>query len=237
MRRTCSEPSCDRPAFGRGLCQRDYQRARYNRTLPTEPAPRPCAQCGEIFSSRKWNADYCSRRCNESARYVRERQPERQTHHCLNCGAPTEHRRVDAAYCSDQCGQDHRNSLVAQARLEAKTDRPVCAGCGGPISAKLKSSALYCSRPCRVKSRRHESYGLTKHELDLLLAQHACCAICNTDDWGKKGPQVDHCHVTGAVRGILCANCNQGLGRFKDDPVRLLAAAAYLKAVEPEPTT
>lgn len=71
-------------------------------------------------------------------------------------------------------------------------------------------------------------YGLTKQELDLLLAQHEMCAICKTDAWGKKGPQVDHDHATGRVRGILCSNCNNGLGRFADDPVRLRAAADYL---------
>lgn len=63
-----------------------------------------------------------------------------------------------------------------------------------------------------------------------MLAQHAKCAICGTDDWGKKGPCVDHCHTSGAVRGILCQNCNQGLGRFKDSPTALRAAAAYLEA-------
>ncbi len=47
-------------------------------------------------------------------------------------------------------------------------------------------------------------------------------------DWGAKGPQVDHCHVTGKVCGILYINCNNGLGRFRDDPALLRAAADYL---------
>jgi hypothetical protein len=59
------------------------------------------------------------------------------------------------------------------------------------------------------------------------------CAIC-----GTKGVKlhIDHCHMTNHVRGLLCHNCNTGLGLFKDD-VRLLAAAiAYLDVDKVEAT-
>lgn len=69
-------------------------------------------------------------------------------------------------------------------------------------------------------------YGLSPEEYDALVELHgARCAAC-----GAGGVlAVDHCHRTGAVRGLLCGDCNLGLGRFHDDPVRLRAAAAYLE--------
>jgi hypothetical protein len=76
--------------------------------------------------------------------------------------------------------------------------------------------------------RRAEAYGLSRSDLDRLL-QTDRCDICETTDWGAKGSQIDHCHDGGHIRGVLCNNCNQGLGRFRDDPALLRAAAEYLE--------
>lgn len=65
----------------------------------------------------------------------------------------------------------------------------------------------------------------------LLVEQQNRCKICGIDGTGlKKALAPDHDHKTGVVRGLLCCNCNQGLGRFHDSPTKLAAAIAYLEA-------
>lgn len=73
--------------------------------------------------------------------------------------------------------------------------------------------------------RRH---GLTVEQYQQMLdAQDGRCAICRVQ--AVRPLPVDHCHSTGAVRGLLCDNCNKGLGMFADSPDRLRAALAYLE--------
>lgn len=55
------------------------------------------------------------------------------------------------------------------------------------------------------------------------------CECCGEIQSNVKNLCIDHCHVTGKIRGILCRNCNTGLGFFKDSQIRLLQAIDYLK--------
>jgi hypothetical protein len=81
-------------------------------------------------------------------------------------------------------------------------------------------------------------YGLSEADYNALYeAQGGRCAICEDpvanlldhEGDGRTATALDHDHTTGAVRGILCPNCNTGLGGFRDDPERLRAAMAYLE--------
>lgn len=73
-------------------------------------------------------------------------------------------------------------------------------------------------------------YNLTLNEYyDILESQNNGCSICGAQKSKSKDFLcVDHDHTTGNVRGILCDNCNRGLGLFGDDPKNLLSAYYYL---------
>lgn len=80
-------------------------------------------------------------------------------------------------------------------------------------------------------SRLKKNYGLTLEEYDKMLKkQKGVCAICKQKAKRNHGNLVvDHCHDTGEVRGLLCSNCNSGIGLLEDDLELVKAAARYLK--------
>jgi Autographiviridae endonuclease VII len=98
-----------------------------------------------------------------------------------------------------------------------------------------------------VRKRRHRAahkeelsdynlrrrYGICLADYQALLArQGGRCATCRRKPKPKCSLQVDHCHKTGQVRGLLCNRCNTMLGMGDDDPRRLRAGIAYLEAAE-----
>ena len=99
--------------------------------------------------------------------------------------------------------------------------------------------ATYCktchnARNRESKNRRggsrhyhlRQRYGIGASDVEALKeSQGGLCAVC------RKLPavQVDHDHVTGRVRGILCDGCNGGLGHFRDDPEVIRRAIAYVE--------
>ena len=82
----------------------------------------------------------------------------------------------------------------------------------------------------RVQSNysRKRLYGLSPEAFTTRIEeQEGRCLICREVVGTKLS--VDHNHVTGEIRGLLCGLCNSGLGMFKDNPARLTAAIAYLR--------
>lgn len=78
------------------------------------------------------------------------------------------------------------------------------------------------------KRPRFLKYGLSEGDYaDLLAAQGGLCAVCK--ERPDSGLCVDHSHVTGKVRGLLCLTCNAGIGMLKDSESLLSSAIEYLK--------
>lgn len=90
------------------------------------------------------------------------------------------------------------------------------------------------NREMANKARLKSKYGITHEQLlHLWESQDKACAICHrpislnsTTKLSK--PHIDHCHVTGVVRGLLCLTCNTGLGMLGDSLDLLDSARAYL---------
>ena len=75
-------------------------------------------------------------------------------------------------------------------------------------------------------------YGLTGPEADsMVLAQENKCAICIEPlrPFEAGGACIDHNHKTGKVRGILCHNCNSGIGKLREDRAIFMNALIYLE--------
>ena len=72
-----------------------------------------------------------------------------------------------------------------------------------------------------------KKFGITIEDFEnMVSSQGSRCAICGSY---TANLQVDHNHVTGEIRGLLCLQCNMGLGLFKDNPQALKNAIDYLR--------
>lgn len=109
------------------------------------------------------------------------------------------------------------------------------------------SDRVAYNRATREANRDHyrgkdfqKNYGIDFAEYQrMLVAQKGVCAICDQPETKvEKGSirllSVDHDHKTGAVRGLLCANCNLAIGYACDDPTILQKAIGYLRKHDPD---
>ena len=89
--------------------------------------------------------------------------------------------------------------------------------------------ATACKTCMAARGRRDyfkRTYGLTEERLqELLRAQRGVCAIC----LGPGPEHVDHDHISGRVRGLLCFQCNIALGHLRDRPDVIRRAADYVE--------
>ena len=108
----------------------------------------------------------------------------------------------------------------------------VCRRCGETeATVQFRPNRRTC-RSCESVQRGHrrhmQFFGATPESLAALAeAQGNACAICRVPFDNTQ--VVDHNHVTGKVRGLLCNACNLGLGQFRDSSKLLVFAREYLE--------
>ena len=203
--------------------QRKYSRA-YRAKLIADPI---CSFCKKVphLVGRIACFQCTAEMAQADTRYRTERREARiAANLCTECGkVPPTPGIKKCALC-----RDRRKAAVVKhqtkKRLEAKT-LGLCVEC----RAQLDRKGFYCSN-CLIHHRVRRYKGLTAEHLSTMSKT---CQICGTD----KKIFIDHDHKTNAVRGMLCQDCNMGLGQFRDSIDRLRNAIKYLGyAPDPDDT-
>lgn len=222
--------------------------------LRTRPPPfvvMSCEYCGADFEVTNRPKRFCSERCRKKAE--RKRYKEKKLHAvqkrryeetgllpneklCKVCGAKFDFKHNGEAYCSDTCRrigyEESKLAGRAAARERYYANKRLyeleCEWCKS--SFESESKVKYCSNQCRSASTAHRvrlnTYGLSQVQYEGLIERSGgLCEICQE----KEAQHIDHCHQTGSVRGLLCQQCNHGLGNFGDSINSLHKAIEYLK--------
>ena len=190
------------------------------------PAQKVCLDCRsekplELFPVRSRRSDgrgsYCTacmlvrsrasyrKRRTAEGRAARERPPS----------APEGHKR-----CPD-CDQVLAHTAFPRNKASRDGLASYCKPCHNARTHAARERAGG-SRDYHLRRR----YGITEAEYDALVAaQGGVCAVCQERPPGH----VDHDHRTGAVRGVLCSGCNQGLGNFRDSADAMRRGADYIE--------
>ena len=174
---------------------------------------------------------------------------------CRKCGNTTRYKKSRTCVA---CAKKHSQRSSEKIRLRISQEKPLpgstfhgkpCKTCSGTLRYVKRSICVTCARAksrsewartakCenrKATRRRWEllrRYNTTPEYVDLLfMAQGSVCAICKSSSpKGKHGWNLDHCHATGEIRGVLCVKCNWGIAAFSDSPETLSAAIAYVSA-------
>jgi hypothetical protein len=88
----------------------------------------------------------------------------------------------------------------------------------------------YANNPGEKLNKKYGKYNITHDDfINMYNAQNGKCKICNKQFERKRHIFIDHNHVTGSVRGLLCPNCNILLGNCNDNIETLKSAISYLE--------
>lgn len=212
----CTVEGCTRTDYyAKGMCRSHYDKVDYRSET------RKCKEpgCERVRFVRGW----CAMHYHRMERYgtMEEpvgRLPEEDVSHrtCTACAKVlpvTEFRK-------------HKSGRWAS-RGNTAAYNPKCRACDNAVRKQRR-----LDNPEREKYRHVTQFGITKDDfLEMMKKQEDRCAICRihvSEYKTRKRFSVDHDHVTGKVRGLLCGLCNTMLGQAQDNPEVLRAAITYL---------
>lgn len=105
--------------------------------------------------------------------------------------------------------------------------------CDTHYAAWRRANDVDRARAVQRRGNLKKWYGLTEADYDVMLAaqNNACAICCGNEPLGRSNKyfHVDHDHVSGVVRGLLCAKCNTAIGLLDDDVQRVARVLEYLR--------
>lgn len=118
----------------------------------------------------------------------------------------------------------HKVRLAAEAKAKREAN----------IDEARAKARFYANKPARRRTIMawsiKDKYGITLERFEEMLISHSGrCGCCGNPFKGRKEPCIDHHHASRRARGLLCDNCNRGIGNFHDSPEVCRLAAAYLE--------
>lgn len=141
----------------------------------------------------------------------------------------------DATYMRELRQRRKEQGLCGQCGKETVPGRPVCDDCREKNTHRNRGYRENNRASVRDRLRKWQlwnSYGITSEDkVRMFFEQGGRCRICGKDwdDVWIPDCHVDHDHDTGTVRGLLCSDCNTGIGLFRDDARILERAIDYLE--------
>jgi Recombination endonuclease VII len=166
------------------------------------------------FTKESASDDGLSRRCRDCMKFLRDRSRQDREHF----------------------NKINRESLAKRRKTKYPLVKPTGGTCNKclktlPASGFYKNKASSTGRDhwcktCRLEYQTAYKYSTTPDVIaDLRSEADGKCQIC----MAESRLHIDHDHATGAIRGMLCQQCNMGLGNFKDSTDSLARAIKYLQ--------
>lgn len=156
-----------------------------------------------------------------------------------------------ASWCRE-CTRARAEETLARNRKKWSNEDPrevtqqkICKDCKQLLDSsqfgirRNASDGLHCRcKQCQSIRRRRKTlkntlkhFSMSDHDFQAAwAAQNGLCALCGTSlhRRSSRGCHIDHCHVTGRFRGLLCGGCNTALGKLGDTPDALQRALDYV---------